>query len=475
MMRKNGTPNQLAAYVGTSEFAREIFAKIESEGFAVIPSILSAAEVDVEYSRMWSWVEKVSPGVKRNRPATWQRRSRRLDPWPSKQRDMMQLHQAGWVFNDLREVMAERVFEKLYGTEELHCSKDGFTLQRPTEEELDLTPNDHFDQGSDLQGLQCIQGSVALTDQEHDDGCFLCWPGSHKYHQEIVNRRKKRGRENFIILNDQEKELLYGKGIQPLRVPVRKGDVILFRSDLAHKGAMPIGRRENFRAVVYICMLPAALTPEEVYNDKLQAYQKLETGSHWPNHEEWFEAKQDRQCEVKPFYQKPPPLTRRQRLLYGLDRYPAKPALEASTESKDTTQSKDQSAGYASAPVRAKAGVRRWGRAKAGTSTADASKASDGSDDDGFWNTSGNEATKPQHDAENPATEESSIMKSDHDREVRKLKKALREIDNLEMQQHILGDGVGKLRQNQLQKISKKQEYLARLEELTSSTEDSEA
>ena len=56
---------------------------------------------------------------------------------------MMQLHQVGWLFPDLKERFAERVFEPLYGTRELHTSKDGFTLQRPTSGDLGRTPNDH--------------------------------------------------------------------------------------------------------------------------------------------------------------------------------------------------------------------------------------------------------------------------------------------------------------------------------------------
>merc|ERR1719421_1298352 len=125
----NKATYQLKEYTGNSQFAQDLLSKISSEGFAVLPGVLTPGEVDVEYSRMWSWVEKVSPGVSRHRPQSWQRRQG-FDPWPCSQRDMMQLHQAGFVFNDLREVMAERVFEKLYGTRVLHCSKDGFTLQR---------------------------------------------------------------------------------------------------------------------------------------------------------------------------------------------------------------------------------------------------------------------------------------------------------------------------------------------------------
>ena len=38
----------------------------------------------------------------------------------------------GWLFSDLREILAKRVFEPLYGTRELHSSKEGFTFHRPT-------------------------------------------------------------------------------------------------------------------------------------------------------------------------------------------------------------------------------------------------------------------------------------------------------------------------------------------------------
>jgi len=316
-------PDRLAGYFSDSEFAEGIRQQIEDNGYIVLPGVLSASEADTEYGRMWQYVERVSKGVQRTQPNTW-RRGGGFDPWPCSQRDMMQLYQAGWVFSELREMLAERVFEHLYGTRELHTSKDGFTLQRPTERELGRSPNDHFDQGAGMQGLQCIQGSVALTDQEIDDGCFLCWPGSHRHHAELVGARGSKGRRSdFVILDDREKDFLMQHGIQPQRIPVQKGDVILWRSDVAHKGAPPVGARENFRGVVYICMLPAALTPEEVYVEKQQAFQSLETGSHWPCREEWFTPRSPPRFALRPYFNKSPVLTPRQRLLYGLDRYVA--------------------------------------------------------------------------------------------------------------------------------------------------------
>ena len=56
---------------------------------------------------------------------------------------------------------------------------------------------------------------------------------------------------------------------------MKAGDVILWRSDLVHCGAPPIGARKGFRAVSYTCMLPSALTPDDVYPRKLVEYFKV--------------------------------------------------------------------------------------------------------------------------------------------------------------------------------------------------------
>jgi ectoine hydroxylase-related dioxygenase (phytanoyl-CoA dioxygenase family) len=454
-------------FVADSEFARNVLARIDEDGYIVLPGILAVEEADREYKRMWQWVETVAPDIRRDRPVTWQRRQG-ADTWPCAQRDMMQLHQAGWVFNDLREIMAERVFEQLYGTRELHCSKDGFTLQRPTQQHVVKPPNDHFDQGQDL-GLTCIQGSVALTDQEHDDGCFLCWPGSHRFHGEIMDWRRqaggKGGRQDFVILYEDEKQFLQAQGIEPRRVPVSRGDVILWRSDLVHKGALPIGRRDNFRSVVYICMLPAVMTPESAYPQKRKAYEQLQTGSHWPCREEWFLPKRGSQQSIQPFFWEPPQLTPRQQLLYGLARYPAAlpdaPLAEATFCGERTAGAGDHNTG--SRPSR----TRRWARGTQALPLQDESAEASA-----FPTVTSNRACVEQAVDECGLQDESfqenvlspAALDESGQKEVRKLCKALREIENLE---HRQANGE-MLLQNQLQKIDKKLNYEERLKSLGS-------
>jgi hypothetical protein len=296
-----------------------VLCRIQRDGFAVLQGVLSPEEADASLSLMWDFVERVSPAVKRNDAATWYTKDK-LDPWPHAQRDMFQLHQAGWVFGELRQTLAQRVFEPLYGTNQLHSSKDGFCFQRPTRSPLKRRANDHFDQSGHEIGLHCIQASVALLDQENDDGCFMCFPGSHRHHAEFTAGAGKR---DWYMLSDAQKATLEKAGSKLLRVPVRRGDVVLWRSDLAHAGGSPIGIRSGFRAVVYICMMPASLTPKEMYAKKREAYAKLETGSHWPTKECWFRPGlySNKGFAPQPFFKSPPVFSDRLQELYGLREY----------------------------------------------------------------------------------------------------------------------------------------------------------
>lgn len=304
--------------VEQSTLPQEVFTQIECEGFAVLRSVLDHREAAAYLSLMWDFVEKVNPKVKRNDSSTWFSQGK-VDPWPHAQRDMFQLHQAGWVFGELRELLAKRVFEPMYGTRELHSSKDGFCFQRPTRKPIHRRQIDHFDQSGQKVGLHCLQSSVALLDQEADDGCFMCWPGSHKKHPALSSSATK----DWYILSDADKAALEKAGCKPTRVPVNRGDVVLFRSDLAHQAGSPVGVRPGFRAVVYICMLPAAHTPSHVYDKKREAYANLETGNHWPTREDWFRPMRfcNRSFKPQPYFRTPPKLNHRLQELYGLKKY----------------------------------------------------------------------------------------------------------------------------------------------------------
>jgi hypothetical protein len=148
------------------------------------------------------------------------------DPWPESGRGLFQEHGAGWApfAVELRAEVAF-VFERLYGTRRLHTSKDGFTLLRPprTKEEIDEGDWSHFDQdgrpGNTEGGVKCVQGSVSLLDQNPDDGCFQCWPGSHKVHSTIMEVNGVGNVGNYYELGQDDKRLLVQ--VREAHVPAR--------------------------------------------------------------------------------------------------------------------------------------------------------------------------------------------------------------------------------------------------------------
>ena len=136
---------------------------------------------------MWDFVTSLNPAIDRAKSETWYppEWSREDDPWPESGRGLFQEHGSGWAAFAVR--LRERVafvFERLFGTDRLHTSKDGFTLMRPPRTAAEVEGGDwsHFDQDGRAgnEGLKCVQGSVSLIDQDPGDGCFQCWPRSHK-------------------------------------------------------------------------------------------------------------------------------------------------------------------------------------------------------------------------------------------------------------------------------------------------------
>ena len=312
----------------THPLALEIRTALLSDGYCVLPKILTNQECAQALDSIWDFVEDTSEGrVRRGDPSTWKPGG--TDPWPSTGYqsfvDMFQSLGAGWVLGEVREFLADRVFEPLYGTRELHSSKEGFTFLRPQDSipevktnvcgtEQVLSIGEHFDQGFDTKGLTTIQSLVALEDQHPNvDGCFVCYPGSFQLHQDLT-QDTYRGQFSWVPLTDSEIEQCG----EARHVYLNRGDVVVWRSDLVHCPKLPSQVTPRFRAVAYCSMQPASLTPPDA--PKLQAYRERQTGDHRPHVESWHK---HRNTIGRPYFRTSPPLISiRQAELYGLLPYP---------------------------------------------------------------------------------------------------------------------------------------------------------
>ena len=162
----------------------EAIEALKTKGYYHIPAVLTHAECDEALNNIWDFIEDVSGGcVQRNDPLSWYpqhevciggkklqdtdesvdspiistnpKEHDDLDPWPhtgyASFPDLFQSLGSGYVLGEVRAILAERVFEPLYGTRELVCSKEGFTFCRPLVVDLENKKNDR---NGDTDGIR---------------------------------------------------------------------------------------------------------------------------------------------------------------------------------------------------------------------------------------------------------------------------------------------------------------------------------
>ena len=140
---------------------QEVIDALQTKGYCHIPSVLTKEECSICLDQIWDFIQDTSGGVvHRDNPKSWypstshpvdsknqptiHSNEEDVDPWPhtgySSFPDMFQSLGAGYVLGYMREWLAERIFEPLFGTRELLSSKEGFTFHRPLVVDLDEEP-----------------------------------------------------------------------------------------------------------------------------------------------------------------------------------------------------------------------------------------------------------------------------------------------------------------------------------------------
>jgi len=295
---------------------------LDSEGYCIIPSVLHADECQRAIDRIWSHVEDSSNAtVSRSDSSTWYPKPGQRDPFPCTSfPDLFQSNGAGWVHGEICQLLADRVFEPLYDTKELNCSKEGFVFYRPTapkdfspadswlkarEQKATALVTDFHHLGQPTEDFQMLRSLVSLEEQnEGVDGCFCCWPRSH----------------NRLVGTEIIKNFNPGNEL-PKRIHLSKGDVILWRSDLLYTILPPSNLTTRFTAVALTSMQPAILTSKDMYSEKMNAYKQRQTGNYRLDRENWYVGKHDNCSHRYSFRTSPPLVNRRLAELYGLVHY----------------------------------------------------------------------------------------------------------------------------------------------------------
>jgi hypothetical protein len=264
-------------------------------GATVIPNVLSKEECDIGEAGFWNWIETFSDRrIKRDDKSTWNR----TQDWPYGlglkgiiQHYKSIIHsQTVWDIRQNPKIV--QVFADLYGSDPMNllCSFDGVNIQPPPESTGKWadpygTNWQHMDQGPKKRGLCTIQGYVNLVETDHDDGCLIVRPGSHKYHDEFFATFPD-FKDDWVKLTDEQQRWFDNKGCMPVCVPATRGSLTLWDSRCVHANSTATMRRahpERFRMVVYVCMTDRSQATESNLKKKRAYFEEGRVTNHYPH------------------------------------------------------------------------------------------------------------------------------------------------------------------------------------------------
>lgn len=337
---------------------------LERDGYVVISELLSVEECDEIWGKFWDFLEYTNPALRRDDRATWT-----TENLPLGVKGLIQHYNVGFQRFAVDARMKVRIiFEILYGTKELWSSFDGDSFvpdkgKRPPFRDLEHWEEVkwektavHVDQTT--PGFISVQGGLAVTDQKEDENVFVCVPGSHLHHEELLRiweeearqtydtemveylagrlRKKPKLRKSTLhwqVMTVRQLAYLRSKGLNMIRVPMNKGDFVLWDSRTVHSsaGRCKTAREDMTRLQVFACMRPASKDERVISREtkkRRRAYDEGLVSKHSADEIRLFgkkprtySAKED---EKHARTRVPPsaPMSPLERMTHGLEEYP---------------------------------------------------------------------------------------------------------------------------------------------------------
>ncbi|GGX15244.1 phytanoyl-CoA dioxygenase [Streptomyces malachitofuscus] len=256
--------------------SEEQFASWQNHGYVVVPEAISrdAAKLLLEFA--WEF-----QGLDPHRPDTWYpERTFRSDL----DRDLYVYgfveayhHQRIWDSRQTQRVYD--AFVDVWDCEELWVTLDRLNLNPPNVKNRSRSLIDPTDEGFDIElhwdvdttastPPQRVQGIIALTDTEPDQGGFQCSP-------ELFRRF-----DEWKVAQPADRDPIR-PGTDRTEFPVVRpqlgaGDLLIFNGMLAH-GVAGNSSVDGVRAVQYLSMMPALEEHEQLRRSRVESWRTLST------------------------------------------------------------------------------------------------------------------------------------------------------------------------------------------------------
>ena len=305
---------------GKTPLATSYLKDLEEQGYCVIPQVLSTAEAELLYQRLWhEFIEKAWPNCRLDNRSNWK------EVFPMHTKTGIFAGPAGQtqVMWDLRQdPRIVEVFAKVWNTQELIVSRDGLSFMCPQEiREGYCEPWPHVDQAilrrqdsvahnnnpplgfvsESLLKTQpyTIQGQFLFEDSFDGDGGFYCIPKSHLRFtefapeletinsMEIPKDERKNRRQAFFQEFFNSRRDTSGNPYCTKHVTAPRGSLILWDSRTIHwnqhpKKERPSSDNPRVRMVGYLCYVPKARLTNAGRLLRKEAFEKGVSTGHNP-------------------------------------------------------------------------------------------------------------------------------------------------------------------------------------------------
>ena len=285
-------------YYATKETLRKV---IEEYGVAIIPNVLSTDELENFKTGTTNYFKHITQNWDNKIDNIFSSENTNLknfyDLYPS--HGMLIQHwnvgHSQFVWNLRQNTKIVELFSHFWKckNEELLVSFDGISINPPPE----ITNRGwgrkhwlHTDQSYSRNNFECIQSWITAFDVNEDDATLMFMEKSHKYHEDFSQEFKKRDKQDWYKLTDEETLYYLNRGCPLKRISCSAGSIVFWDSRTIHCGANALKTRKypNYRLVVYLCYMPRSLSTKKELEKKKKALQELRMTSHWPTKSKLF-------------------------------------------------------------------------------------------------------------------------------------------------------------------------------------------
>lgn len=260
---------------------------INEYGVCTIPNIFTEEECTTYRNQIWDGLSYVTKNrFNINDAATWPTFFE-MKPLHSMMIQNYGVAHMQPVWDIRQDPRIGNIFSKIWNVpkEQLLSSFDAISANLPPEvvKQGFYTGEEwlHTDQSPQKKGYHCIQGLVNLYPVRQGDATLTVLEKSHKLHEpffESINYNKK---GDWYKLKKGERE--YFKDCQQFNILSPIGSLTLWDSRTIHQGmeAQSIRPEQNFRMVVYTCLLPKSTFNKSDLNKRIKAFEDMRLTNHW--------------------------------------------------------------------------------------------------------------------------------------------------------------------------------------------------